>query len=43
MSAGALIFMLTAWAVVLGLLIWSYGRLLRLPPPSGPGSDPPPE
>lgn len=39
MSAGALIFMLAAWTVVLGLLVWSYSRLLRLPPPSAPDSD----
>ena len=40
MKPGALIFMLCAWAVVLGILIWSFAKLLKqdpkheqLPPP----------
>jgi hypothetical protein len=40
MSTGALLFMLGAWAVVLGLTFWSFRRLLKadsghepLPPP----------
>jgi hypothetical protein len=40
MSLGALIFMLSAWALVLGLTVWSFYRLMRagpshekLPPP----------
>ena len=33
MNIGALIFMLCAWAVVLGILVWSFARLLRMPPP----------
>jgi predicted PurR-regulated permease PerM len=40
MDIGALVFMLFAWAVVLGILVWSFARLLRsdpkheqLPPP----------
>ena len=40
MSAGALIFMLGAWAFVLGLTFWAYWRLMKsdsshepLPPP----------
>ncbi len=31
MNAGALAFMLTAWVVVLGILVWSYTKLLRQP------------
>jgi hypothetical protein len=31
-NIGALIFMLAAWAVVLGLAVWSFWKLLRLPP-----------
>lgn len=42
MSAGALIFMLTAWALVLGLLFWSYRRLLQMDPPGTTDSDGPP-
>ena len=40
MTTGALIFMLAAWAFVLGLTLWSFSRLMRsdaskepLPPP----------
>lgn len=40
MSTGALLFMLGAWACVLGLTFWAYRRLLKsdsshepLPPP----------
>lgn len=29
MNAFALIFMLGAWAVVLGMLVWSFAKLLR--------------
>ena len=29
MNIGALIFMLCAWAVVLGMLVWSFAKLLR--------------
>jgi hypothetical protein len=29
MNVGALIFMLCAWAVVLGILVWSFAKLLR--------------
>ena len=32
MSTGALIFMLAAWAVVISLVAWSYGKLLKAPP-----------
>jgi hypothetical protein len=32
MSGAALLFMLTAWAFVLGLTFWSFSRLLRTPP-----------
>lgn len=39
MNIGALIFMLFAWLVVLGILVWSFARLLRMPPP---GQDAPP-
>jgi len=41
MRTGALIFMLSAWAVVLSLMIWSFRKLLRgdpskeHPPPPG--------
>jgi hypothetical protein len=30
-NTGALIFMLAAWAIVLGLMVWSFTKLLRLP------------
>ncbi len=40
MNTGALIFMLTAWAVVLTILVWSFAKLLRQPPP-GEGPMPP--
>ena len=40
MSVGALVFMLLAWGFVLGLMIWSFARLMKsdpahehLPPP----------
>lgn len=36
MSAGALIFMLTAWAVVLSLCAWSFRRLMKAPPEHEP-------
>ena len=29
MSTGALIFMIAAWAFVLGLMAWSFARILR--------------
>ena len=41
MKLGALIFMLSAWTVVLGIMLWSFRRLLRAdpehehPPPPG--------
>ncbi|HET9275805.1 MAG TPA: hypothetical protein VFN96_07040 [Gemmatimonadales bacterium] len=40
MRSGALAFLLGAWAVVLGLLSWSYWRLMKAPtgeklPPPG--------
>jgi hypothetical protein len=41
MNIGALIFMLCAWAVVLGILVWSFARLLRLPPPGNDHTPPP--
>ncbi len=37
MNTGALIFMLSAWVVVLFILVWSFTKLLREPPP---GEDP---
>jgi hypothetical protein len=36
MRTGALIFMLSAWAVVLTLLVWSFGKLLRQDPSKEP-------
>ncbi len=41
MNIGALIFMLCAWAVVLTILVWSFWKLLREPPPGedGPSTD----
>ena len=39
MNIGALIFMLCAWAVVLGMLVWSFAKLLR---PGGMNVEPPP-
>jgi hypothetical protein len=33
MSTGALIFLIVSWTAVLGLALWSYGRILR---PRGP-------
>ncbi|MCG6989614.1 MAG: hypothetical protein LJF06_15745 [Gemmatimonadetes bacterium] len=41
MNKGALIFMLCAWAVVLGILVWSFAKLLRLPPPGNDHTPPP--
>ncbi len=35
MSIGALVFMLGAWAIVLGLTFWSFWKVLRLPPARG--------
>ncbi|MGE0443514.1 MAG: hypothetical protein AB7L66_14920 [Gemmatimonadales bacterium] len=41
MKTGALVFMLSAWALVLGLNLWSFVRLMRsdpaneTPPPPG--------
>ena len=32
MSTGAIIFMASAWAVVLSLMLWSYSKLLKAPP-----------
>jgi hypothetical protein len=47
MSTGALIFMLLSWAFVLGLMSWSFGKILRTqkhfdPDGIGPGSPPVP-
>ena len=47
MSTGALIFMLLSWAFVLGLVSWSFARILRGqrhfdPDGIGPGSPPVP-
>lgn len=43
MNTGALVFMLSAWTVVLGILVWSYAKLLRQPknpePRSAEGDD----
>ena len=36
MSIGALSFMLTAWALVLGLTGWCFWRLLKTPGPVPP-------
>ena len=36
MSTGALIFMLAAWSVALGLVAWSYTKLLKAPPSEEP-------
>lgn len=33
MNHFALVFMLSAWLVVLGILVWSFAKLLKLPPP----------
>ena len=46
MTTGALLFMLTAWAAVLGLMIWSFYRILRTQDhfdPDGIGPASPPE
>lgn len=32
MSTGALAFMLSAWAFVLGLTLWSFARLMKTDP-----------
>jgi hypothetical protein len=44
MNPGALAFMIGAWVVVLGLMFWSFSRLLRADPskehPPPPGSIP---
>jgi len=40
MSTGALLFMLAAWAVVLGLTAWSFVRLMKSDP--GREAAPPP-
>lgn len=29
MTAGALVFMIVSWSLVLGLTIWSYARVLQ--------------
>lgn len=47
MSTGALVFMLVSWAAVLGLMLWSFGKILRTqqhfdPDGTGPGSPPVP-
>jgi hypothetical protein len=47
MSTGALIFMALSWAFVLGLMGWSFGKILRNqkhfdPDGIGPGSPPVP-
>ncbi|HEX6643204.1 MAG TPA: hypothetical protein VF037_00920 [Gemmatimonadales bacterium] len=36
MTTGALIFMLSAWAFVLGLTLWSFSRLMRSDPSKEP-------
>lgn len=41
MNVGALVFMLAAWVVVLGIMVWSFSKLLRLPPPGQEGSQSP--
>ena len=46
MTTGALLFMLGAWAFVLGLMIWSFARILRTQrhfDPDGIGPASPPE
>jgi hypothetical protein len=46
MTPGALIFMLLAWAFVLGLMFWSFGRILKGQKhfdPDGIGPAAPPE
>ena len=46
MSIGALIFMALSWAFVLGLVTWSYVRILRNPShfdPDGIGPASPPK
>jgi hypothetical protein len=46
MTTGALIFMLVAWAFVLGLMAWSFGKILRGKKhfdPDGIGPASPPE
>ena len=46
MTTGALIFMLVAWAFVLGLMFWSFSRILRGQKhfdPDGIGPASPPE
>jgi hypothetical protein len=45
MTTGALIFMLVSWTFVLGLMFWSFGKILRGkkhfdPDGIGPGSPP---
>lgn len=45
MSTGALIFMALSWTMVLGLMTWSFGRILRAkehhdPDGIGPASPP---
>jgi len=44
MRTGALIFMLSAWTVVLSLMLWSFRKLLRGDPskehPPPPGTNP---
>lgn len=39
MNTFAVIFMLGAWVVVLGMLVWSFAKLLR---PGGKNVEPPP-
>ena len=39
MNLGALIFMLCAWVLVLGILVWSFAKLLR---PGGKHEETPP-
>ncbi len=46
MTTGALIFMIGSWTFVLGLVTWSYARILRNPrhlDPDGIGPASPPQ
>jgi hypothetical protein len=43
MATQALIFMLTAWTVVLGITVWCYARLLRGGGKKDEGAAPPDE
>ena len=46
MSIGAWIFLLASWSFVIGLMVWSFARILRLQrhfDPDGIGPEVPPE